>query len=242
MRTFRVALAICAVALFPQQVPLAQDGPATETLVFTAGFRLLSVGTSTMVSTVTKDSRGREQLHISSLTRTHPFFERLYKIDDSIELWLDPITAQFGKMVRNLNEGSYHRSDSSWIDPAAAVLDSRGDTLTVDGPLFDPIGAIYHLRRRDIAVGDTIQLTIFDGKNLRPIAIYVSGPVIRSVPAGKFSCLALLPTSLDGRKITKSGDLLRIWLTDDDRRLPVQVEQRSNYGMLVLKLVEWSGR
>lgn len=241
MSSFSAMLLGGALALAPHQVTLAQAGPAAEKLVFTAGFRLFSAGTATMHSVETLDAVGQVRLHISARTRTHPFFDRLYKIDDRIDLWLDPGTAQLRKMVRNINEGSYHRHDSSWVDPETQLLYANGDTVAISGPIFDPIGAIYHMRRREIAVGDTFQVTIFDGKRLRPIAITVSGPVTRTVPAGKFTCLALLPTSLDGRKITKSGDLLRIWLTDDERRLPVQIEQRSNYGMLVLKLVEWSG-
>lgn len=245
MRHFSAMALIIAMMLPPLQPALAQGASrvetATEKLVYTAGFRLLSAGTATMQSVTTVDSLGQEQLHITALTRTYPLFDRLYKIDDRIDLWLDPATAQLRKIVRNLNEGSYHHRDTSWVDADTELLYANGDTLATGGPIFDSIGAIYHMRRREMAVGDTFMITIFDGKKLRPIAIKVSGPVSRTVPAGTFSCLALLPTSLDGRKITKSGDLLRIWVTDDQRRLPVQIEQRSNYGMLVLKLAEWSG-
>ena len=154
----------------------------------------------------------------------------------------DPATAALGRMERELNEGSYHLRDTSRIDESAQRLIFRHGSVERSEPLFDPIGAIYHFRQRKLVIGDTVTIDVFDGKHIRPFAVRISGPVTKSVPAGTFSCLALLPASLDGKKLTKSGDLLRIWLTADERRLPVQIEQRSNFGMLVLRLSEAKAR
>lgn len=216
----------------------AQVFDAGERLVYRAGFRLLAAGETVME--VSNDSLpdGSRVIRVSSRTRTDPVFDPLYKIRDRIDIWLDPATAELRRMVRDLNEGRYHRQDTSRVDAATGHLYARGDTIALDGPVFDPIGAIYHLRKRDLAVGDTIRLNIFDGRRLRLIAIRVSGPIIKKVPAGTFDCLALLPTSTDNTKLTKNGDFLRIWLSNDAHRIPIRIEQRTNFGLLVLRLAE----
>lgn len=239
MRSRWLILLLITFPDFALAQAIEADGrPNVETLTYRAGFRVLSVGETTMTREYQTDSTGIERLYISATTKTDPIVSSLYVMDDLIQLWLDPTTAAMGRMERILNEGSYHLRDTSWVDETTDLLYFRRDTVALSEPLFDPIGAIYHFRYRDLAVGDTIRINVFDGKHIRPFAVRVSGPVTKKVPAGKFECLALLPTSLDGKKLTKSGDMLRIWLTNDARRLPVQIEQRINYGMLVLRLSE----
>ena len=209
---------------------------AGERLVYRAGFRLFAAGETVMETSAWLSPEGDTLLHIVSRTRTDALFDALYPIDDRTELWLDPVSAALGRMVRDINEGRFHQRDTSWVDPGQQSLYARGDTLRLAGPVYDPIGAIYHLRSLALAVGDTIRLTIFDGRRLRPIAVQVAGPVLKETPAGSFECLALLPVSLDERQLTKAGGLLRLWVSNDARRLPVRVEQQSNIGLLVLTL------
>ena len=233
----RCCLALLTAVPLWGQLESLMDG---ERLVYRAGFRLLAAGETVMETSARVSTEGDTLLHVTARTRTDPFFDALYPIDDHIELWLEPGTGALRRMVRDLNEGRFHRRDSSWVDTAQMVLYTRGDTLQLAGPVFDPIGAIYHLRSLDVVVGDTVRLTIFDGRRLRPIAVRVSGPVMKASPAGTFECLALLPVSLDERQLTKAGDVLRLWLSNDERRLPVRIEQRASFGLLVLRLLSVS--
>ena len=218
----------------------AQGFKAGERLVYRAGFRLIAAGETVMEVSNDTLSDGSSALRVSSMTRTDPMIDPIYKIRDRIDVLLDPATVELRQMARDLNEGRYHRKDTSRVDAISRHLYARGDTTVLDGPIFDPIGAIYHLRKRELTVGDTVHMMIFDGRRLRSIAIRVSGPIIKKVPAGTFECLALLPTSTDNTKLTKHGDFLRIWLSNDDRRIPIRVEQRANFGLLVLRLAEYS--
>ena len=224
----------CVLPLMGQTHPFPQG----ERLVYTTGFRLFSVGTTTM-EVMTPDSLGRDKaLHIVSQVRTLPLFDRLYPIDDRVDLWLDPHSLELRRMLRNINEGSYHRRDTTFVDPQAGLILAGKDTLTAEGPIFDPIGAIYYLRSQPLDRGTTFKLSIFDGRRLRPMAITVTGPVSIKVPAGEFDCLVLSPSPLDDQPTTKVGGFLKLWLAMDERRTPVRVEQRTNFGTMVLKLVE----
>ena len=224
----------CVLPLVGQTHPFSQG----EQLVYTAGFRLFSVGTTTM-EVMTPDSLSRDTaLHIVSRVRTNPLFDRLYRIDDRVELRLDPQSLELRRMLRNINEGSYHRRDTVLVDPQAGLILAGKDTLTAEGPVFDPIGAIYYLRSQPLDRGTTFKLSIFDGRRLRPMAITVTGPVSIKVPAGEFDCLVLSPSPLDDQPTTKVGGFLKLWLAMDERRTPVRVEQRTNFGTMVLKLAE----
>ncbi len=231
--SYRLLLAIlfCFTATWGQDHPFK----AGETLIYTTGFRLLSAGTSTMEIV---NQEGDSVLYIVSQVRTGNFFDYLYRTRDRIDLWLDSSTLELRHMLRDIHEGGYERRDTTNVDREAGLIYARRDTLTVDEPVFDPIGAIYYLRSLPLTIGDEIQLAIFDGRRLRKIAITVSGIEQIKVPAGEFECLVLKPTPLDNKRLTSADGILHLWLTDDRRRIPVRIEQKASFGTIVLKLAE----
>ncbi len=218
----------------------AQDHPfkVGEKLEYQAGFRLLSVGTTTMEITGLDSSGPDTTLMVVSQVRTFPVFNRLYRIDDRVDLWLDHRSLELRRVRRNINEGRYHRRDSARVDIQAGLIYTRKDTLEFEGPVLDPIGAIYYFRSLALELGDRVEITIFDGKRLRTIAVLASEITTIKVPAGELECLLLIPSPLDDRPMTKVGGFLRLWLTNDAARIPARVEQQTNFGTMVLKLVK----
>ncbi|MEE9466561.1 MAG: DUF3108 domain-containing protein [Candidatus Neomarinimicrobiota bacterium] len=236
MRAFRWILlpAICSILA-------AQDHPFSigEKLVYNAGFRLLSVGTTIMELTGPDTIGADTTYHVLSRVQTFPVFNRLYRINDRVDLWLDRRSLELRRMKRNINEGRFHRRDSARVDVQAGLIYTRTGTLELSGTVLDPIGAIYYFRTLELNLGDRVQITLFDGRRLRPVAVEVSKIVSIKVPAGRFECLLLVPSSLDDRPMTKVNGFLRLWLTNDAARIPVRVEQRTKYGTMVLKMTEY---
>ncbi len=219
----------------------AQDHPfkVGEQLEYQAGFRLLSVGTTTMEITGLDSSGPDTTYKVLSQVRTFPVFDRLYRIDDQVDLWLDHRSLELRRVRRNINEGRYHRRDSARVDILNGRIYTRKDTLSIEGPVLDPIGAIYYFRSLGLELGDRVEITIFDGKRLRTIAVLASEITTIKVPAGELECLLLIPSPLDDRPMTKVGGFLRLWLTNDAARIPARVEQQTNFGTMVLKLVKY---
>ncbi len=219
----------------------AQDHPfkVGEQLEYQAGFRLLSVGTTTMEITGVDSSGPDTTYKVLSRVRTFPIFDRLYRIDDRVDLWLDHRSLELRRVRRNINEGRYHRRDSARVDILGGRIYTPKDTISFEGPVLDPIGAIYYFRSLALELGDRVEITIFDGKRLRTIAVQASEITIIKVPAGELECLLLIPSPLDDRPMTKVGGFLRLWLTNDAARIPARVEQQTSFGTMVLKLVKY---
>lgn len=208
-----------------------------EKLVYSAGFRLFSAGETTMETAIIRGKDGRDTLRVSSYTETYPFFDSFYRVRDRVELWLNPITYEVQRIERDIHEGNYELQETIIVDRQAGFMYTRKDTLRVEGPVYDAIGAIYYLRHLELEIGDEVQLTIYDGRRLRPIKISVRKKEILSVPAGTYECLVLKPAPLDNAKLTSVDGLLRVWLALDEFRTPIRVEQRSNVGTMVLRLI-----
>ncbi|MFB0517318.1 MAG: DUF3108 domain-containing protein [Candidatus Neomarinimicrobiota bacterium] len=228
-------LAIGLASCLQSQTPAFLKG---ETLIYTAGFSLFSAG-KTIMEVAGRDTTDPDMaLHITSRTETAPFFDHIYRIRDRVDLWLDQSTLELRRMERDIQEGRFERKDTTTVDRQAGLIFTRKDTLIIEGPVFDPVGAVYYLRTLPLAIGDEIYLSIFNGKQLRKVAIAVSGKEVVKVPMGEFECLVLKPMPLDRRRLTKVDGLMHLWLATNERRTPVRLEQTTSFGTMVLRLLE----
>ena len=56
------------------------------------------------------------------------------------------------------------------------------------------------------------------------------------VPAGKYNCIKVVPYSNTSKNIFKENGYMTAWLTNDEQKIPVKIELKTNIGDLVLKL------
>ncbi len=79
------------------------------------------------------DSSGPDTtLMVVSRVRTFPVFDRLYRIDDRVDLWLDHRSLELRRVRRNINEGRYHRRDSARVDILNGRIYTRKDTINLE--------------------------------------------------------------------------------------------------------------
>ena len=60
-----------------------------------------------------------------------------------------------------------------------------------------------------------------------------------SVIAGKFDCFVVEPFK-EGRTLFKNKGDMKVWISDDEHRLPVMIVSKAAFGSLVMKLSEYS--
>lgn len=232
-KIYPILFAILALLakIYPQQ---NWPFPTGEHLVYETNFGVVPVGMTEM----TIDSTSTGKLTITSLASTSPLFDRLFTIRDTIRVEIDRNTLGFRSMIRHINEGNYHLHDSSRADLSHNLIYTRRDTLPYTGTVYDPMGIIYYLRTIPLVAGDAVEILLFNGKAVRGVRIDISEAKNVSVPAGVFDCFVMRPTPLDGQPMTKGGGLVTVWLSQDRRRLPVRIQQKANFGTVILKLAQ----
>lgn len=105
----------------------------------------------------------------------------------------------------------------------------------------DPLALFYALRAHPkLTSGTTYKWLTVDGRKEYAVEIEVGQSQKKFTPLGGFD---ILPIKI---KVPASGDMFRqeeaieIWLTTDDRRLPIRVETRLSLGGVAADLVEFS--
>ena len=91
--------------LYGQNLPF-QIG---EKLVYTAKFNIIPSGEASL-EVIDRDSiNGIGTYHARFKARTNPALDRLYKLRDQVDIWMDETDLFTHQLKKNIREGNYHK-------------------------------------------------------------------------------------------------------------------------------------
>ena len=215
--------------------PLSFSG---EVLHYSAGFRFFPAGRAEL--SFVSDSLNGEQVYILSTSiKTNSFLDKFYEVRDEITAWLNPESLSLLKTIQNIREGSYHRDHEAIIQgDSLALWDEQSRELP--GKVYEPVAFIYYLRSQNLQLGDSYQFYSYSRKKIREVVVHITGSETVKVAAGTFSCLKVEPVSNDGKPLLKNNGEMRVWLSDDNLKLPIKIEMKTNIGNMIMKLKDYN--
>ena len=215
--------------------PLSFSG---EVLHYSAGFRFFPAGRAEL--SFISDSLNGEQVYVLSTSiKTNSFLDNFYEVRDEIINWLNPDSLSLLKTIQTIREGSYHRDHEAIIQgDSLALWDEQSRELP--GKVYEPTAFVYYLRSQNLQLGDSYQFYSYSRKKIREVVVHITGSETVKVAAGTFSCLKVEPVSNDGKPLLKNNGEMRVWLSDDNLKLPVKIEMKTNIGNLIMKLKDYN--
>jgi hypothetical protein len=128
-----------------------------------------------------------------------------------------------------------------WDNSTAQYSDGRKKRNAIDivPGTFDPLSVFYYSRLAKFEPDGIIECPISDGKKL----ISGSAKIVRKetieVPGGRFETYLIEPELKDiGGVFKKSKDAkIQLWVTADERRLPVKIASKVSVGSFVGELI-----
>lgn len=206
-------------------VPLERF-PVGETLLYDAKFGFIKVGQGFMHVVAVDTIRGAPVVHAMFRLWGSPLF---YKIDDRMESWFGLEDFASRRFVQDFHEGNRHRVAAYEIHPDSGYFREEGvDSLrpTSADPLDDT--AFFYLARSvPLEVGKRYSFERYFRPDRNPVILEVVGRDTLDTPAGRFPSIVVRPI-IKGRGILAESQNPRLWLSDDDRRIIVQM--KSTFG------------
>ena len=231
-----VALAVLT-GLGSAIAPAAVDHPfgVGEKLTFDVRFGPLKVGTSTMEVREITHIRGRAAYKTYFSVQGGTFF---YKVNDVMQSWIDTETLSSLRFTQDLEEGSRHRERHFEIYPDRAVYveASKGpqEHASVSQPL-DDASFLYFIRTIPLEVGRTYEFNRYFRPDRNPVRVRVLRKERIVVPAGTFNAIVVRPT-IKAKGIFAENGEAELWLSDDDRKMVLQLKSKMSFGSLNLFL------
>jgi len=231
-----VTLAILT-GLSQAAAPSAPNHPfgVGEKLTFDVRFGPLKVGTSTMEVREISHIRGRAAYKTYFRVQGGTFF---YKVDDVLQSWIDRETLSSLRFVQKLEEGSRERERHFEIYPARSVYvevtKSPQEHPSVSNPL-DDASFLYFIRTIPLEIGQTYEFNRYFRPDRNPVKVRVMRRERIVVPAGTFNAIVVRPTIKTKGIFAENGEA-ELWLSDDERRMVLQLKTKVSFGTLNLFL------
>ncbi len=130
-----------------------------------------------------------------------------------------------------------HRVTFVETDPKDSMRPPRRIASEIGGTMNDMISGIYSLRMMKLKNGDRVDMTVSDSGLIFKVPVSVIGREQMNTVLGKVWCLKVEPDIFGtGRLIDTQEGKMIIWMTDDDRHIPVRTQVNASIGKADIKL------
>lgn len=204
-----------------------------EKLEYDVKFGSLKVGSGSM--------EVRDLVDVHGLTTWHTIFRitggiTFYRVNDKHESWFDVVSLTSRRFHQDIDEGSYERKRRYEFFPERGMYKEgdKPEQPTVEAPLDDG-SFLYFVRTIPLEVGKEYSFNRYFNPASNPVTIKVLRRETVKVPAGTFNAVVLQPM-FKTKGIFSENGRAEVWITDDSRRMMVQMKSKLSIGSLNLYL------
>ena len=211
-----------------------------ERLEFSVGYGVIKAGTAVMEIPEITRIDGRKCYHIVSTARSNKFFSVFFKVDDRVESFMDVYGLYSLRYDKHLREGKFRADVSMVFDQVnnLAIYNAGKDTFEVAPYVQDVLSAFYFVRTQTLTVGKSLFVDNHTDKKNYPLEVKVLRRERVKVEAGEFDCLVVEPI-LQTPGIFEQKGSLTVWLTDDEKKMPVLMKSKVVIGSISTELVNY---
>ena len=242
MRFQLLPLLVCA----PLAIPQTNILPAKETLFYNIEWRLFTAGKAKVELTATPAPKAGLQANVH--VESTGIVSKLFKVEDDYLANLNQnycaqnlqMTTQEGSRLRETKvtfdaetgKASYLERDRTKNN--ALVLSQESE---VPPCVHDVLGGLFFIRTMNLEPGQSAQIPVSDGKKSVMVKIEAQAREDVKTPEGTFKTIRY-EVYLFNNVLYKRPAHLNLWVTDDRRKLPVQIRVRMTFtvGTILLQL------
>jgi hypothetical protein len=208
-----------------------------EKLTYLISMLGLPVGSAELEA---KNEKG--EIWLTLRVRSNAAISSVFPVDDIVET--RHIAGRFIMAKIKQQEGSFKSDEGftinlekkrvSWFD------NIRGNNLVTTIPtdeVLDTLSGIYYLRNRQLQVGKTEILHIYDGETYADVPVEIlNRETLRLPNLQKVDTMVVRPLQKSAGIFRRTGDVL-IWMTDDAFKVPVKIVTSVALGKVTIELV-----
>jgi hypothetical protein len=238
----------------PVPKPPAQAEPRREAAVpFRVGEQLtydvswqtyLIAGSATTTVVEKKPSFDSTAYHIVAEGRPLPLIQRIYALYYKMDTLVDSFSTLSQRSALYSEEGSDHRTATTRFDRTArkALVEVQTGTvvrneLPVPPDATDGLATLFALRAHSFEAGEKLTIPVVDNGTLYSVTVEATGPEHLRMRLGEFDAWNLRVAIFNPDK-QQVGKNISIWMSRDERRLPLRIQANLPVGFFALALKE----
>ncbi|MBO7238173.1 MAG: DUF3108 domain-containing protein [Elusimicrobiaceae bacterium] len=234
-------------ALVPDATAKQTAPWAYEQLKYGVYYSFVKAGTAYIHNLGLVNIEGRPAYVFQTTAFSASVIDAVFRVRDINQSWMDAqefYSYGYGQSVR---EGNYVRDE--WLKfnyPAKkyeGLIRKKEEPSEISGPLdikvVDMLTSLYYVRGHDLQVGTDVVFDIINREKQYPLVVKVLKKERVKVAAGKFDCIVVEPQMRGEGIFVAKGKSLKVWLTDDQYRMPVKMAVEVFIGSVSAELLEY---
>ncbi len=212
---------------------------AGERITMRVTYARLTAGHATMSVEGAEDG-GRPVLRFVQEVKSEGVFAWLfrYRVDNRLAALWDPATGCSYGIEKKLRQGKFVRDQRVRIDPVAGrveIQDRQSPVVVFDVPpcVLDVLSAFYVARVRGVPAGGQLAVPVYDSGRVYDLVFRVIGHEVLDLPpplGRRVRTSIVEPMVPRGSGLFAQEGDLKVWVTDDARRIPVRARTRVAVG------------
>jgi len=221
-----------------------------EEFIYTINWGIIRAGSATLKVDSLVKCGDAECYKIETHTRTNSFFDKIYKVRDTIESLVETSLKRSRYYYKKQQEGKFRRNEELIFDYQKEEVNLKRNgkiknTVKIqrDKDLLDPLSVLYYVRGMNLQIGDVVEAYVTDGNDIYLLQIDVIKRERVKTWSGYFDCLKIEPKmqNMEGIFHKKHKAKIYIWLTNDKRKIPVKIQSEVFVGSFQILLKEIRG-
>ncbi len=193
----------------------------------------------------TKDHRsfdGVDGFHVSAQAQSVGLVSAVvYKVNDIYESFLSAATLQPFRAEKNSRRGKKRQQASVTIDQQKRTARlSDGRTIEIPADTYDLAGLIFAIRAMDLTQGKSRVFNVLEEDKLYKISVEPEASERVTTPAGTFDTIRIGTKTIGSARDSNLYNL-KMYVTNDARRLPVQITAEPSWGSVRVRLTSIAG-
>lgn len=203
--------------------------------------KLVSAGTATVEVDGELLPSGKKVLRLIAATRSSGLVDSLYPVMDTVQSVFDPDYMHSLTYSLDQRHGKKKKHRELTFDHAARTVVSQQDkeppaVMAIPEQAQDALSALFYLRtRNDFIIGKPIIINVYDSGKNWSIEVHTLAREKVKTPAGEFNTIKVKTYPLYEGVFMNKGEIF-IWLTDDNRKIPVLMQSTISIGSIMSTL------
>ncbi len=251
LRLIFIITAILTIFILNENIQAAEkDFPfyPGEKLIFRLKWTVVPAGEGTLEILPIETIKGARAYHFVLTAKSNSFIDYIYKVRDRIDAYTDIEMTHTILYKKKQCEGKTKRDvvvNFNWENNKAqySTLKKVREPIDVLKGSFDPLSAFYYIRLFDLKEKLIIERPVTDGKKCIIGKAFIIKKETLKLTSGTYDTYLIEPEikHVDGVFEKSKNAKIQVWVTADNRRIPVKIKSKVVVGSFVGELVSATG-
>tara|TARA_B100001059_G_scaffold230532_1_gene264885 strand:- start:238 stop:951 length:714 start_codon:yes stop_codon:yes gene_type:complete len=177
---------------------------------------------------------GRDVYHLNFSVKTSKLGDRIYKIRNKIDVWIDKKNLNVVRQEKNIRELRKKKNSITSIQGELAT--TNGKKYIINKNTFDPYSLLLILPEFEIPEETSKRFNIVDAGTVREIELTNEGFSKTRTPYGTFLAYTLTPSKNDDSILKNKGDMEVSYALIGENLIPIEILIKLGQGVISLRL------